>query len=395
MVLTTQKVSVGHQRFEWYRLGYSRIAAASQTVFSGVKGLSAFKPDIFFRSNIQPKPPGVLYAPIIQALAFYYTHPRWMEKALPWTSTRLPAKYLKHFQPIEKVSFNSLDKTKLQGYWLPSTQKDSKKTVILGHGYTADYTEMISMAQAFRQKGYHCFLFDFRAHGASGARKTSIGYHEAKDIASAVQTVTEKFPQQSQKLFYFGHSMGATSFLMMPASVRAFPDALKRVYDRLNGVVLDAPFYNFREITEQFVKHIGVIDQRSWLMRNVMGPLMKQGLAEKVIDGFHIKTPKYLNIPDDFFNLKPAKITAESPLVNRPILVAHGNLDATTPYHHGVRVYEELRKANPSQVSFLSMQGQDHVDREWRPFGSTKSYNRAERGNLLESAMAFFDRLAV
>jgi pimeloyl-ACP methyl ester carboxylesterase len=220
-----------------------------------------------------------------------------------------------------------------------------------------------------------------------------MGFHEAKDLSAALMTVIRQFSDQSKQLFYLGHSMGATALLMTPKSLENYPQVLETMAQRLKAIVLDAPYYNFRESAEQFIKHIGTVEKQSWVMRSLVDPIMKWGVADKVIDGLHRLTPSYLDIPADFFAMKPSQEFAASSLVRRPIQLLHGTADYTTPYDHGLRVYQDLKRANPNGVEMVTLAGEEHVNRDWRPPGAEKGYSSALRGGGMEQAiLSFLDR---
>jgi alpha-beta hydrolase superfamily lysophospholipase len=57
--------------------------------------------------------------------------------------------------------------------------------------------------------GYRCVAFDHRAHGESGGKRTSFGFHERRDVVAVLDYVRQKWPGQPRAAL--GVSMGAAA----------------------------------------------------------------------------------------------------------------------------------------------------------------------------------------
>lgn len=328
------------------------------------------------------KKPAFWYRPFIKMAAVFYTQPNLVKKYLPSEDHMLDPKHLYLYQPIHPVGFKSPDGIALQGYWMPS-DTPSNKMVVLGHGYTHDWREMLAIAQPLRDKGYNCFLFDFRAHGASGGDTTSIGFHEAKDLASAVNFAKETYPEQARHLFYMGHSMGGAAMMMAPKSLEGYPEVWTKLNKNLDGIILDAPYYNFREIAERFIKGIASLEPDSWLVQKLVAPVVMGKMGDKIVNGLQWMVKDYLKLPVDIFAMIGSKSFAASTLGQKPILLLHGNADFVTPYNHGQRVFEELKAKNPTRTKFITLEGAEHLNRQWYPVPEIKeSFWTAQRSDM-------------
>lgn len=350
----------------------------------------------FSAEDVPEKPlkkPSVLYRPLVKLAAFFYTHPKLVKKWFHGVSHMMSPEHLKLFEPIQPVSFKSLDQTPLQGYWMPA-DKPSTKTVVIGHGYTADWREVIAVADPLREKGYNCFLFDFRAHGASGGKKTSLGFHEAKDLAAAIDTVKTVFKEESSKVYYLGHSMGAAAMLMAPKSLESFPEAWAKLNNQVSGIILDAPYYRFRDIVERFIKGASTVNSTNWLDRHVTSPLMKGKFGDRVLDGLQWMVKDYLKVPVDLFGMTPAQVFAKSSLVQKPVLVLHGDKDYVTPYEHGVKVFNTLKAANPGKTEMVTLEGAEHLNRSWDPANKNDAFWTAQRSTLNSHVQSFLQRIS-
>jgi pimeloyl-ACP methyl ester carboxylesterase len=119
------------------------------------------------------------------------------------------------------VSFATTDGIPLVGWWIPSP--GSARTVIFLHGYAGSCDPDLKYAPAFHQAGYNLLLFDFRAHGRSGGKLTSIGALEVEDCLAAIRFARE---QGCDRIGLLGFSMGGRVALLTAAG---HPGAVKAV----------------------------------------------------------------------------------------------------------------------------------------------------------------------
>jgi alpha-beta hydrolase superfamily lysophospholipase len=78
--------------------------------------------------------------------------------------------------------------------------------------------------------GLNAFLVDFHGSGGSGGNETSIGFHEALDVAKAFE-YAQRLPQPGPIVLY-GASMGAAAVLKAVADHELRP----------SGLILESPF---------------------------------------------------------------------------------------------------------------------------------------------------------
>ena len=102
--------------------------------------------------------------------------------------------------------------------------------VILFHGYAAEKTSLIGEARAFLDLGVSVMLVDFRGSGGSSESYTTVGVHEAEDVATATRYARGKLSHGN--VFLFGRSMGAAAILRAVHAHAIQPD----------GVILEAVF---------------------------------------------------------------------------------------------------------------------------------------------------------
>jgi alpha-beta hydrolase superfamily lysophospholipase len=106
----------------------------------------------------------------------------------------------------------------------------AKGLAVLFHGYALDKGRMLDVASYFHALGWSSVLVDFRGCGGSQGERTTIGWDEAKDVATTVSWVKTALGESAPVLF--GHSMGAVAILRAVAVEGVRPRA----------VIADAPF---------------------------------------------------------------------------------------------------------------------------------------------------------
>lgn len=119
-----------------------------------------------------------------------------------WTPRDLDSGY-------EDVTIETRDGLKLSGWWIPN---GGDKTVIPLHGYTRSRWDNVYMKQTMEflfKEGYNVLVFDFRAHGKSEGKYTTVGDAEIVDVLSALDWLKTHQPEHSKRVALIGFSMGA------------------------------------------------------------------------------------------------------------------------------------------------------------------------------------------
>jgi uncharacterized protein len=148
-------------------------------------------------------------------LVYVNTHP-------PRYSLNIPPSIYK--ADYESVSFLSADGILLKG-WLvkPAHAALPSSAIIICHGVGANRSDFTELAASFSQRGHFVLLFDFRAHGESGGRRTSLGYHEQKDIEAAIAFLkTRRDTIDPGRIGIYGFSMGGSAAILAVAKTGAF-----------------------------------------------------------------------------------------------------------------------------------------------------------------------------
>jgi len=113
----------------------------------------------------------------------------------------------------EEITIETRDGLKLSGWWIPN----GEKTVIPLHGYTRSRWDDVYMKQTTEfllKEGYSVLTFDFRAHGKSEGKYTTVGEKELIDVLSAIDWLKSNHPEKAEKIGLVGFSMGAVVTIM-------------------------------------------------------------------------------------------------------------------------------------------------------------------------------------
>ncbi|MEM7018873.1 MAG: alpha/beta hydrolase [Pseudomonadota bacterium] len=108
--------------------------------------------------------------------------------------------------------------------------------VVIGHGYSAAKQDSLLEASIFHELGYEVVMLDFRGHGGSTGRRTSLGWYEANDLMAVVTFIRESTP--NLPLILYGHSMGGAAILRAIAELGLKPDAI--IIEAVFGTMLQA-----------------------------------------------------------------------------------------------------------------------------------------------------------
>ena len=137
----------------------------------------------------------------------------------------------------EDVVFTSGDGVTLKGWIVkPPRPHPTSPAIIICHGVGANKSDFTDLAAALSRRGYAVLLFDFRAHGESGGSRTSLGYHEQKDVVAALNFLRGSSEIDPKRLGIYGFSMGGATAILAAASSRGF-----------RAVVADSAFTSLRD----------------------------------------------------------------------------------------------------------------------------------------------------
>ncbi|MEN9576682.1 MAG: hypothetical protein RL514_4537 [Verrucomicrobiota bacterium] len=118
----------------------------------------------------------------------------------------------------------------LEAWFVPANVPTTNGIVLLFHGYGASKESLLPIAAEFHTMGWDALLVDFHGSGGSAGDTTSVGWHEAEDVAAAFAAAATLAPDKPRVLY--GVSMGAAACLRAIHTLGVQPDAL----------ILECPF---------------------------------------------------------------------------------------------------------------------------------------------------------
>ncbi|HEY1291861.1 MAG TPA: alpha/beta hydrolase [Chloroflexota bacterium] len=211
----------------------------------------------------------------------------------------------------EEVSFvSAADSIHLSGWFLRAAGADADSpapTVILCHGIWTGRRECLPLALRFQAASYNVLTFDFRAHGLSDGRFTSVGHHETNDVLGAIEYVKARPEVDTSRIGIIGFSMGAAAAIQALART---DDVAALVADSGYASFLDAAKYSFRVVTR--VPHFPI------------APMA-------------MRWAKWM-VNVDASRLRPIDVIGS--ISPRPVLIAHGGRDEIVPVQHAHSLFK-------------------------------------------------------
>ncbi len=119
----------------------------------------------------------------------------------------------------QRVQFPSMDGIRLQGWMILG--KSDLPPILLCHDSGSSKAALVNLAIALHNKGFPVLLFDFRGHGTSGGRLSTLGIQEKRDILGALDFVTERWAEASRRVGVYGVGMGAHAAVLAAADRQA------------------------------------------------------------------------------------------------------------------------------------------------------------------------------
>lgn len=223
---------------------------------------------------------------------------------------------------FEAVSFQTSDGVKISGWWIPARQKfmrqtDSPdfgtRTVIICHGLAASKSNQLIMSRALVPAGYNVLIFDFRAHGESGGQFASFGDLERRDVLAAVRWVKDNKPEQAQRVFGVGASMGAAALIAAAADPSPEGQAIDAV----------AVYGTYDDL---------VATQRAVSEQNFPMPF------RQIIDWLALPMAS-AQVGSDLRNFRPGEFIGD--IWPRPVMIIHGIGDQIIPFERGRSLYDQ------------------------------------------------------
>jgi fermentation-respiration switch protein FrsA (DUF1100 family) len=253
----------------------------------------------------------------------------------------------------EEVSFTSADdKVRISGWFFAACGSEPAPAVVLCHGVWTGRRECLPIALRFAEAGYNVLCFDFRAHGLSDGRFTTVGLHETNDVIGAVHYLKQRLEVDPRRIGVVGFSMGAAATIQAAARCQ---DIAAVVADSAYASFVEAVRHSFRLVTR--VPHFPVAPIAMHWAKLMM----------------HV----------DATQLRPIDVIGR--IAPRPIMLTHGTLDEIVPVRHAYTLF----KAAEEPKELWIVPGASHVGaRDEDPDGYFDRIERFLRQALTPAASA-------
>jgi pimeloyl-ACP methyl ester carboxylesterase len=215
---------------------------------------------------------------------------------------------------FEEIQFTTRDNLNLHGWWIPSAR--SSRTIIFLHGFNGSMDPDLKYAPRFIKSGFNVLMFDFRAHGRSEGKTTSLGAVEVLDAQAAIQYASSR---GSEKIGLLGFSMGGRVAL------------LTAVRDKtVAAIVSDGGPPRFSTAIVEGLKNKGI----PWGLRQVFAAMIQLGASMRTGENLFRKDP---------VRIKPGQLSV-------PSLLIHGERD---PFTTSRDLQEMIRKLGASAALWV------------------------------------------
>ncbi len=195
--------------------------------------------------------------------------------------------------------------------------------IILCHGVGANKSDFTELAVSLVRRGYFVLLFDFRGHGESGGNRTSLGYHEQKDVAAVRNYLGNRREIDVKRIGIYGFSLGGATAILAAANTSAFA-----------AVVADSAFTSLRDQARDAITGFYHLPAFPFLPIAVLGyALYFQASVDTV-----------------------SPVTGIVKISPVPVLIIAGEGDRLIPADNGRRLYAAAGK--PKELWIIS--GADH-----------------------------------
>jgi fermentation-respiration switch protein FrsA (DUF1100 family) len=193
----------------------------------------------------------------------------------------------------ESVEFQSRDKTKLHGWFVPATGT-ALGTVVFFHGNAQNLTAHFSFVKWLPNEGFNLFLFDYRSYGKSEGKPTREGVHQ--DALAALEYIQTRSDVDQDSLFVLAQSLGGAVAISAIGSTNIAG---------LCGVAVESTFDSYKEIAKEKAPNL------------LASVFISDALS-----------------PD-------AVVTNIAPT---PMVFIHGTSDRVVPYRRGKRLWEQAKE---------------------------------------------------
>lgn len=195
------------------------------------------------------------------SMTFFFLHPARVKR-------EVAAQFWREADPLPPPQIQTIrtaDRLRIILNWFPQPGPGPHPTLVLCHGVTSYKEEMLPLSRVAWAAGYNVCFFDFRGHGESDGRVSTIGMDEVGDVDAVMRWVRQQPEVDPRRVGLLGHSMGAAAVL----------NYLADVDDETPFALILAPFATLERAVVNRLKRFRV---PIMLARHVMGRIAERRL---------------------------------------------------------------------------------------------------------------------
>lgn len=226
--------------------------------------------------------------------------------------------------PYRETQFTSYDGTKLTGWFLDRGWW--RPTIVGLHGVTGNRTSLIRFGVILYTAGFNVFLYDGRAHGHSGGRFVTYGYHEVRDVSAALDHISKKFRLRDQRFGLVGISMGAA--IALQAAARD---------PRVAAVWAESPFSSLQKISREYIADLLPVPATALAPTTWLAELIANYRGN--------------------FSVADVNPLAAAGKITCPVQLVHGLADDFVRPHHSQAIFEALVNAKEKDLWLIERAG--------------------------------------
>ena len=210
---------------------------------------------------------------------------------------------------FEEISFESSDGLTIPGWYMPAADNNTKQSILLVHGRTANRTEGMRYAKAIIDAGYNVLAIDMRHPRQQPDIISTMSYHEKKDVVAALDFLENE--KGAESIGVMGFSMGAATSMIVMAKD-----------PRIQAGIFSGGYANSMDVLAEQAQII------YGLPRYPLMPMVAKFFAWRGdLDIDEINPEKYI-----------AQISP------RPVYIMHGTADKTVGFQHGQRLFDAAKE---------------------------------------------------
>lgn len=169
--------------------------------------------------------------------------------------------------PVDEITFEATDAVRLSG-WILRGRPDMP-FVVLCHDRAGRKGALLDLAVRLQKSGFNLLVFDFRGHGASGGRSTTLGIGEQRDVLGAVDYLESLEEVDARRVGVYGVGMGAHAAVLAATSRPAISVLV------LDGLYPDPRFPLARAVYRDWtfgVNNLGFVPEGVFMATQLVSP---------------------------------------------------------------------------------------------------------------------------